>query len=256
MAQWGAFGFGLVLGWLVYFTNRYRKGDVQFSDLITLVGIIGGGAVTALFGEAKTALFGAYGLGLAVGFFAYFAMLIVMVNRSNGIFTATWFLDGRRKRLADDEEIFGDTRPTIAPMDLRFSDSLQPTVASTAMTVFTRTPLAVAIEERDRTIAVIVDAQRDLMRQISDTTNDAETARLKETNEQLIQKHDELVALRLKDVLDSEAVRSVLAKLSIVTANLVSEAQEMKVITHKLTAAKKVINQATKVIGFLGAIFA
>lgn len=98
----GAFAFGAVLGWFTYFTNRYRKGEVQQADLTTLVGVIGGGAVTALFGEAKSTLFGAYGIGLAVGFFGYFLPLLAFIRSSRGVFTTTWFLDGRRKKLAAD----------------------------------------------------------------------------------------------------------------------------------------------------------
>jgi hypothetical protein len=109
----------VVLGWFTYFTNRYRKGEVQFTDLATLLGVIGGGAVTALFGDAKTTLFGAYGIGLAVGFFAYFLTLIVLVRRSKGVFTLAWFLDGRRRRLEDDEEIPGDSRGSGVAMSLR-----------------------------------------------------------------------------------------------------------------------------------------
>ena len=67
IARLGAFGFGLLIGWYVYYINRYRKGDVQFSDLTTLIGVIGGGGITALFGASSGALFGAYGIGLAVG---------------------------------------------------------------------------------------------------------------------------------------------------------------------------------------------
>ena len=86
METWGAFAFGTVLGWFLYFTNRYRKGETQLSDVATLIGVIGGGAVTALFGDAKTTLFGAYGVGLAVGFFAYFVVLVIMVRNSGGVF--------------------------------------------------------------------------------------------------------------------------------------------------------------------------
>lgn len=95
----GAGGFGLVIGWFVYFVNRYRKDDVQLSDIVTLIGAIGGAAVLSLF-EAKTELFGAYGIGLALGFFGYFLALLVLVRasvRRNGAFTWEWFLDGRRK---------------------------------------------------------------------------------------------------------------------------------------------------------------
>jgi hypothetical protein len=92
---WGAFCFGVIIGWYVYFINRYRKSDVQFSDLVTLIGIIGGGAILTLF-PAKTDLFGAYGIGLAVGFFLYFVLLTVLVRISKN-FNVDWFLDGRRR---------------------------------------------------------------------------------------------------------------------------------------------------------------
>lgn len=118
MAEFGAFAFGVVLGWFTYFTNRYRKGDVQFSDITSFVGIVGGGAVTALFGDARTALFGAYGIGLAVGFFAYFIVLLWMVRHSGGAFGWSWFLDGRRKRIADDETVDGADE-TARPMAMR-----------------------------------------------------------------------------------------------------------------------------------------
>jgi hypothetical protein len=63
------------------------------------VGAIGGGAVLGLF-EKKTDLFGAYGIGLFVGFFGYFLMLLLFVLiswRLTGSFNLEWFLDGRRK---------------------------------------------------------------------------------------------------------------------------------------------------------------
>lgn len=91
----GAICFGALIGWYVYYINRYRKGDVQLSDIVTLIGAIGGGAVLALF-EAGTDLFGAYGIGLAVGFFGYFLVLVFLVGVSKN-FDADWFLDGRRK---------------------------------------------------------------------------------------------------------------------------------------------------------------
>lgn len=95
LQQWGAFAFGLLLGWFLYFINRYRTGDVQLSDLATVVGAIGGAAVLKLFPE-QSGLFGAYGIGLAIGFFSYFLILLTLVAKSPN-FTADWFLDGRRR---------------------------------------------------------------------------------------------------------------------------------------------------------------
>jgi hypothetical protein len=110
----GAAGFGMMVGWYVYYINRYRKGDVQFSDLVTLVGIIGGGTVLTLF-PASTDLFGAYGVGLAVGFFGYFLALCVMVSTSPN-FSVDWFLDGRRKKPTEDQIIPPGTAATITSM--------------------------------------------------------------------------------------------------------------------------------------------
>lgn len=112
---WGAASFGFLIGWYVYYINRYRKGEVQLSDLVTLIGILGGGGITALF-EAKSEMFGAYGIGLVIGFFAYFLVLIFLVNLSKN-FGVDWFLDGRRKKVADDEFIPEYVNPTISAMD-------------------------------------------------------------------------------------------------------------------------------------------
>ena len=111
----GAGGFGAVVGWFLYYVNRYRS-DVQLADVATLVGAIGGAAILTLF-PAKTDLFGAYGIGLAVGFFGYFVVLLVMVGMSDK-FAVEWFLDGRRKKLEADETREG-ARDTAAAMDAR-----------------------------------------------------------------------------------------------------------------------------------------
>lgn len=122
----GSASFGAIIGWYVYYINRYRKGDVQFSDLTTLVGVIGGGSVTQLFGGADKDLFGAYGIGLFIGFFGYFATLLILVKRSAN-FDSDWFLDGRRKRPEPPYEIPGDVRPTVAPMDVPAAPPAAPT---------------------------------------------------------------------------------------------------------------------------------
>lgn len=109
-------GFGAIIGWFVYYINRYRKGDVQWSDLTTLIGILGGGAILALFPE-QTDLFGAYGIGLFIGFFGYFLFLVIWVRISEN-FTVDWFLDGRRRRPTSAYLIPEGTRQTPAAMPL------------------------------------------------------------------------------------------------------------------------------------------
>jgi hypothetical protein len=82
MAQVGASCFGLVVGWITYRTlMRSRGGEARITDLAAVVGVIGGGAVTAVFQEP--ALFGAYAIGLAVGFFAYLALSFALGGRGD-----------------------------------------------------------------------------------------------------------------------------------------------------------------------------
>ena len=111
----GALLFGTIIGWYVYLINRYRKGDVQLSDLAALIGVIGGSAVLALF-DREGGLFGAYGIGLAIGFFSYFLSLIVMVSRSDN-FNIDWFLYGRRRKPSSDYVIPPGTAVTVTPMN-------------------------------------------------------------------------------------------------------------------------------------------
>jgi hypothetical protein len=94
---WGAGCFGGLIGWLLYAFNRQRRDQPTVSDIVTVLAAIGGTAVLALF-PARTDLFGAYGIGLAIGFGAYFLILILMVGFSQN-FTIDWFLDGRRRTM-------------------------------------------------------------------------------------------------------------------------------------------------------------
>lgn len=91
----GAFGLGALLGWYLYYINRHRTEEVKLADLATVIGAIAGTIVLSLF-DAKTDLFGAYGIGLAVGFFGYYLLLVFFVSRSD-YFDVAWFLDGRKK---------------------------------------------------------------------------------------------------------------------------------------------------------------
>jgi NhaP-type Na+/H+ or K+/H+ antiporter len=65
----GALCFGIVIGWATYGTLR-RSQRTALTDLSTLVGAVGGAAVTTLF-PAGNGSFGAYCIGLALGFFYY-----------------------------------------------------------------------------------------------------------------------------------------------------------------------------------------
>ena len=67
--EWGALVFGIVIGWVTYRTLRRTTETVGLSNIATVIGAVGGAAVTTRFDSDE--LFGWYAIGLGVGFFAY-----------------------------------------------------------------------------------------------------------------------------------------------------------------------------------------
>jgi len=110
----GAIGFGALVGWYVYYVNRYRRTEVQLTDLVTLIGVLGGGVILTVFPES-TDLFGGYGIGLAIGFFGYFIALLAFVAYSPN-FDFDWFLDGRRMKVPDTHYIPDEVAKTVSAM--------------------------------------------------------------------------------------------------------------------------------------------
>jgi uncharacterized membrane protein YeaQ/YmgE (transglycosylase-associated protein family) len=78
----GALCFGLVIGWVAYRTLRRTKEESTLADITTVIGAVGGAAVTALFKVG--ALFGMYCIGLAIGFFAYLVIALVFTGKKEG----------------------------------------------------------------------------------------------------------------------------------------------------------------------------
>jgi hypothetical protein len=68
----GALCFGFVVGWVTYRTLRRTGETVALSNIATVIGAVGGGAVTGLFDSAE--LFAWYSVGLFLGFFAYLVL--------------------------------------------------------------------------------------------------------------------------------------------------------------------------------------
>jgi hypothetical protein len=75
----GALVFGLTVGWMVYRILRLRAGASWLSDLIAILGVIGGAAVLALL--RSDVLFGWYAIGLVLGFFAYLAVGLILYGK-------------------------------------------------------------------------------------------------------------------------------------------------------------------------------
>ncbi|GAN54613.1 hypothetical protein [Tanticharoenia sakaeratensis] len=113
LAAGGAFGIGTVVGWFLYFTNRYRR-DVTFADVGHLLVALAGGASTAVFrwdGPTHMVIWGSYGLGIFSGFFGYFAVLLVLMARSRGAFSASYLIDGRSRLPGPGEGYAPGTEP-------------------------------------------------------------------------------------------------------------------------------------------------
>ncbi len=85
----GALCFGLVIGWITYRTLRRKEGGAALSDISTVIGAIGGAAITAIWQDDA---FEAYCIGLAVGFFGYF-LVGLFVGKGNA---DSWMLDPDR----------------------------------------------------------------------------------------------------------------------------------------------------------------
>src|ERR1019366_8214087 len=75
----GAVAFGVVVGWVTYRTLR-RSSTGGLSDIASVIGAVGGAAVTSLFPKQSEA-FGAYCLGLAGGFFSYLIISIIVAKK-------------------------------------------------------------------------------------------------------------------------------------------------------------------------------
>lgn len=88
MEDLGAAAFGLVIGWVTYRTLRRSGEGASLSDIASVIGAVGGAAVTTLFDSDQ--LFGWYSVGLAIGFFAYFVVGVALGGREQA---SAWMLD-------------------------------------------------------------------------------------------------------------------------------------------------------------------
>lgn len=67
---WGALCFGVVIGWVCYRTLRRNQAASGLSDIATVIGAVGGAAITGIW-KPGTSAFGGYCIGLLIGFFLY-----------------------------------------------------------------------------------------------------------------------------------------------------------------------------------------
>ena len=79
IAGLGAIFFGFAIGWIAYRILRQRASAAALSDFLTILGVIGGAAVIALF--KSDVLFGLYSVGFVIGFFAYLAVGLMLYGK-------------------------------------------------------------------------------------------------------------------------------------------------------------------------------
>ena len=79
IAGFGAFFFGLLLGWVFYRTLRLNAGANGVAEIASIIGVLGGAAVLALF--KSDVLFGWYSTGLLIGFVAYVALDLLLYGK-------------------------------------------------------------------------------------------------------------------------------------------------------------------------------
>jgi hypothetical protein len=78
----GSICFGVVIGWITYYTMRKNTKPRTLSDITVIISALAGPAVLAVFPapeEGKQTMFGYYGIGLMSGFFAYLIVLILLL---------------------------------------------------------------------------------------------------------------------------------------------------------------------------------
>lgn len=85
----GAFCFGIVVGWITYRTLRRNQAASGLSDIATVIGAIGGAAITALFRQ-DTGEFGCYCIGLIIGFFGYLVIALMLAGKSGRQGVGDW----------------------------------------------------------------------------------------------------------------------------------------------------------------------
>lgn len=78
LALAGAACFGVAVGYITYRTLARTTDKAAITDLATVIGAIGGGTITTLYGSADGSLFGLYGIGLAGGMALFFVVSLIM----------------------------------------------------------------------------------------------------------------------------------------------------------------------------------
>lgn len=78
LALAGSGCFGTVVGYITYRTLARTTDKAAITDLASVIGAIGGGVITSLYGPADGSLFAVYSIGLVVGMGLYLAASLLL----------------------------------------------------------------------------------------------------------------------------------------------------------------------------------
>jgi glycopeptide antibiotics resistance protein len=80
---WGSACLGAVIGWITYYTMRKNTKQRTLADITVIISALIGPTVVAVFPAPvegiKQTMFGYYGIGLAVGFFMYYIIFVLLL---------------------------------------------------------------------------------------------------------------------------------------------------------------------------------
>ena len=86
---WGALCFGVVIGWICYRTLRRNQAASGLSDIATVIGAVGGAAITGIWTPGSGA-FGGYCIGLLIGFFLYLIVSLIVEGPEGRKTVGSW----------------------------------------------------------------------------------------------------------------------------------------------------------------------
>ena len=78
----GSVCFGIVVGWITYYTMRKNTKPRALEDITVIISALVGPAILAVFpapADGKQTMFGWYGIGLAIGFFLYLIIFVLLL---------------------------------------------------------------------------------------------------------------------------------------------------------------------------------
>ena len=231
---WGAGALGLVLGWVLYFSIRGKAGQISVTEFAAIVAAVVGGTVTGtITGDPK--MLGAYGLGLAAGFFALLILTALFVRKDKA--TSSW-TDALERSVREDE---GPERPGDAIKNWRRG-------------LESNSGLGRTVSGADADVAAARDALTQLIVAIGlamRTATGDEYDYLDRTRDRLIRLRRELSLTQALSALSRPEVTALWQVTSDEAAKLNAEAQKLKDLTNAINEFNAALSAVSGAAGAL-----